>query len=198
MPNQHNQNHNQPILAPDESIAGQTNATPTPPTEADIRRHERLDISLPARLIPAATEPGNHAELRFSGKAAVGSGGLEVTAVDLSDGGIGFLSPVMLPRNAVFQVRVLAPPGAITTSLIETRVRVRRCQMADHTPTFLIGTAFVEQSSVIRTKVNRARGVLSITGPDDTTLSDTLHDSRNDTRLNNSSLHGTRRDKGAA
>lgn len=197
MPNQ--QNPNQPILAPDESIAGQTNPASAAPSQAEIRRHERLEISLPARLIPSGAEPGSRAELRFSGKAAVGSGGLEVTAVDLSDGGIGFLSPVMLPRNAVFQVRVLAPPGAITTSLIETRVRVRRCQMADHTPTFLIGTAFVEQSSIVRTKVSRARGILSITGPDDITLNDTLADSRlGDTRLSNSTLHGTRRDKGAA
>ncbi|MGP1347320.1 MAG: hypothetical protein ACTS3F_11720 [Phycisphaerales bacterium] len=139
--------------------------TPTPGEAgvSEIRRHERVSMSLGARLAPMGAEPGARADLRLTSAApTVAGGGLEVVAVDLSDGGIGFISPVMLPRNAVFQARVLAPPGAITTSLIETRVVVRRCQMIDRSPRFLIGTAYADRSQMVREKVRRAMGMLSI------------------------------------
>ncbi len=101
-----------------------------------IRRHSRLDVSLRGKFMIA---PEYKSIVRFT---ASGPGGwLDADIIDLSEGGLAFMSTVFVPRRSIIVVRVLGPTESITP-LVELSLRVQRVQMTDRRPAYLIGGAF--------------------------------------------------------
>ena len=101
-----------------------------------IRRHSRMDVSLRGKFMVA---PEHTSIVRFT---ASGPGGwLDADIVDLSQGGLAFMSTVFVPRRVLLVVRILSQNEAITP-LAELPLRIQRVQMTDRRPAYLIGGSF--------------------------------------------------------
>lgn len=104
-----------------------------------VRRTQRHDVVLRGRF--AVAEP--HAQaVRLSRASGARDGSIEGDVVDLSGGGVGFLSPVFFPKRLLMDVQVLAPGSA--SPLLVCRGRVTRVLMTDRRPMYLVGVAFEE------------------------------------------------------
>ncbi|MEN0019490.1 MAG: hypothetical protein AAF747_01250 [Planctomycetota bacterium] len=106
-----------------------------------IRDARRFEIALRARfrINSAAAEA-----VRLTPSAGATSGWLEAQTTDVSRGGIGLVTPLYLPRGCCIDVEVFhlhARDG--DTPLVRTTVEVRRVQMTDSRPAYMIGTATV-------------------------------------------------------
>ena len=120
-----------------------------------IRRHSRLDVSLRGKFMVA---PEHKGIVRFT---ATGPGGwLDADIVDLSEGGLAFMSTVFVPRRTILAVRMLGPTEAIQP-LVELTLRIQRVQMTDRRPAYLIGGAFEnlqpDQRQILQTIVEQFR-----------------------------------------
>jgi len=129
---------------------------------ATSRIHERLEVCLEARLRIASD---SSEQLRFSGAApsAVDDATIHVTVIDVGKGGIGMQAPVYLPRMALAYIEILEPRNTVAAAedpaesavLFVHLVRVRRCQMTSHLPTYLVGTAFESPDGDLTDQVDR-------------------------------------------
>jgi len=68
-----------------------------------------------------------------------------VAVTDVSGGGLGLRSGVMLPKNLRLLVCVQGVGGSAPRS-VTVEVTVRRCFMMDHEPTYSVGAQFVDPS----------------------------------------------------
>ncbi len=66
-----------------------------------------------------------------------------VAVTDVSGGGLGLRSGVMLPRNLRLLVCVQGVGGSAPRS-VTVEATVRRCSMMDHEPTYAVGLQFVD------------------------------------------------------
>ncbi|MBU6413027.1 MAG: PilZ domain-containing protein [Planctomycetes bacterium] len=101
-----------------------------------VRRHSRLDVSLRCKI---AIDQEHRALVRFT---SAGHGGwIDADVVDLSSGGLAFMTGVFIPKRCRVNVRIVAADEALAP-LIEIAVRVQRVQMTDRRPAYLIGGSF--------------------------------------------------------
>jgi len=105
-----------------------------------VRQHERLRCELRAQ---AGVAPEHAAAIALSPLAADGAGCFEPTVVDISRGGIGLRTKVFLPKQSRIAVTITDPAIGAPISMT---VRVQRVVMTDRTPTYELGTAFVDPS----------------------------------------------------
>lgn len=110
-----------------------------------IRQHERHTC----RINAAVSVDDQHADKLVYSRAAADSGrSLPVVAVDISSGGMGIETTAFIPRTSLLKIRVGGEQDGV-----ETCVRVQRVLMTDRTPTYYVGTAFVEQGTAHEQRV---------------------------------------------
>jgi len=102
-----------------------------------IRHAQRHDAAFDATVRIAPEHAGL---IRFSPMSGAKDDAIPVSVVDVSMGGLGFLSEVFLPRKSTVVVRIEDPRGS-GTALLEARLRVQRIRMTDRRPGYLIGAA---------------------------------------------------------
>lgn len=117
---------------------------PSPQTPATdnlvVRQHERLTCALTSEAAVASEHQGS---ISLTPLAADATGTFTPTVTDISRGGIGLRSRVFLPKQAHLTVTITDPA---LESPITATVRVQRVVMTDRTPTYELGTAFVDPS----------------------------------------------------
>lgn len=101
------------------------------------RQHERHEISLEARIEPH----DDHAE-QYRLAVPDAQSGLSVT--DVSAGGLGLSSGIFVPKRMKVIIHVASGTGKVANEVIRVRAIVRRCEMVDHKPTYLIGLQFID------------------------------------------------------
>lgn len=106
-----------------------------------VRRHARLRCDLPARL---AVAEASAAQVSPAAAATDAGGGIGVTVIDASRGGIGLRSAVFLPKMCQVTATLQVPAGAWGRAFeFRAVARVQRVTMLDRTPTYYLGTAFL-------------------------------------------------------
>lgn len=108
-----------------------------------VRQHERLNCALSAE---ATIAPEHQGPIVLSPLAADNTGKFSPIVVDISRGGIGLKSKVFLPKQAHLNVTITDP---VVGTPISATVRVQRVIMTDRTPTYELGTAFVDPSAAL-------------------------------------------------
>ncbi len=106
-----------------------------------VRRTERFEISLPARVRVAA----RHQEImQFAKGIADADRWVNVDVVDFAQGGVGFVTEVFFARGVALDIEIsdmLDPDG---DAMISCEMLVKRIQMTDRRPAYLVGCAFVD------------------------------------------------------
>ena len=113
-----------------------------------VRQHERLSCRLPAKL---RVREEHASQVIISRAAGDGSGGLNVTVVDCSGGGMGLEIPIFIPRSCRVQVQIFADPAAAAAAGAPAAgpldftfdARVQRISMTGRAPVYYLGLAFL-------------------------------------------------------
>ncbi len=104
-----------------------------------IRRSQRHDVAMAARFCIA---PAHAALVRLSTGSGARDGWLEAGVVDVSNGGIGLVTSVFVPRRCLITLRIRGDESPDSPTLLECVARVQRIVMTDRRPAYLLGTAF--------------------------------------------------------
>lgn len=114
-----------------------------------VRRSQRRSIGFDAdfEISPTHTDA-----VRFAPAVSMRDGALPVTAVDLSEGGIGVITTTFLPSSLRGTLRLRDPRGG-ETALFEAAVVVRRIVMIDRRPGYQVGLAFTENTDAFRARL---------------------------------------------
>lgn len=103
------------------------------------RLYTRRQLALPARVMIHA----DHAEqLRFSFPEHQ----TRVSVIDVSEGGLGFVTSTLMPRNARLEIHVHVPAKGDAPPPAPKILRgvIRRCVMTDVKPTYKIGVQYLD------------------------------------------------------
>lgn len=124
-----------------------------------VRQHERRSCRLESSL-RVATE---HAHVvALSRSVGDGTGSINATVVDVSNGGAGVETAVFLPRGTSVNLTVRTGPGNETIALPS---RVQRVTMISREPRYYMGLAYAgdqaSRSKTIGVLLERAEGVHS-------------------------------------
>jgi hypothetical protein len=116
-----------------------------------IRQSARHDVCLRG-LVRIAPESAGI--VKFARASGAKDGWCEVDIVDLSSGGVGFISMLFLPRRTLLTLQVFgnvpeAPP------LATFNCRIQRVCMTDRRPAYLIGAAVELPDAEARTGLER-------------------------------------------
>jgi hypothetical protein len=102
-----------------------------------VRKNERHDVAIRGRFAVAAA----HATIvRLSKAAGIKHGTIDIDIVDLSSAGLGFLTPVFIPKHT--RVTMQVAPGNGSSDTFEARGIVRRVVMTDRRPMYYVGISF--------------------------------------------------------
>ncbi|MBL0926563.1 MAG: PilZ domain-containing protein [Phycisphaerales bacterium] len=115
----------------------------TPASDLIVRQHERYRCSLAA----VARIAGESAGRVSPSPSVTESGGIRVSVVDCSAGGLGLRSSVFLPKSAELDVELQAGAGQ---SPAVVRVRIQRVAMLDRTPSYYLGCAMTDATDAGR------------------------------------------------
>lgn len=107
----------------------------------NIRKTQRRLIGLAGELV---IREEHRARVKLTPKARADDGKIEVTAVDISEGGIGILCECFLPLQCRCRIRFDSPRGE--GELFAADVRVARPKMVDRRPGYQMGLIFDERS----------------------------------------------------
>lgn len=99
-----------------------------------VRADQRVTCDL-VGLVRPGEAMGEHVVL--SRAAGEGDGSLKVRVVDVSRGGLGFMSSVFVPRSAALDVEVTRPAGGT----VKVPCRVQRVEMRDRGPSYFVGVS---------------------------------------------------------
>lgn len=102
-----------------------------------VRRSERFEISLPARIRVGMRDLDS---VQFAKGIADPDRWIKVDVVDFAEGGVGFVSDVFCARGLSLDLEVPESGGV----LLSCSVQIQRVQMTDRRPAYLIGCSFIE------------------------------------------------------
>lgn len=123
-----------------------------------VRRSVRFEISLPARIRVAS----HHAEaLSFAKGITDSNRWIDVDVIDFAEGGLGFMSPVFLPRNGEVEIEIPDHGPDSSELLLRSLVRVQRIQMTDSRPGYKVGGAFQSLDEEAKAQIERVIARLS-------------------------------------
>ena len=130
-----------------------------------VRQHERCHCALNSE---AAIAPEHAGAIALSPLAADASGTFHPTVVDISRGGIGLRTKTFFPKQARLTVTITDPA---LEAPISATVKVQRVVMTDRTPTYELGTSFVDPSPALlqavaaaTARINASRQTPTTTG----------------------------------
>ncbi len=116
-----------------------------------VRRSERFEISLPARVRVAM----HHLDAVQFVKGITGPDRwIEIEVVDFAEGGIGFVSEVFFARGLSLEFEILDPAGAQGDVMLHSSMKVQRVQMTDRRPAYLVGCAFADIDDETRQSID--------------------------------------------
>lgn len=118
--------------------------------ELTVRQHERHACDTAADVVLA---PESADRVRLSRSAQGKGGGIPVSIIDFSRGGLGLRSTLFLPRLCRVRLRLTGDPAAEVVALT-----VRRVRMIERTPTYYLGVSFdsPEQSARLLARLTDA------------------------------------------
>lgn len=129
-----------------------------------VRRAVRFEISLPARIRVASY----HIESMNFAKGVCGDDRwVEVDMIDFAAGGLGFVSPVYLPRNVDIEMEIPDFQETGQPVMLNCLMRVQRVQMTDKRPAYQIGCSFIELDDVANQQIDALIDRLSGMSADD-------------------------------
>ncbi len=103
-----------------------------------VRQNRRREIAVSAHV---AVSP-KHAEIvRLAPGAATRGGWFDSTVVDASEGGLGFVSELYVPRGCLVDVDIRCPQNPEETIFVAS-MRIKRVLMIDRRPGYLVGGVF--------------------------------------------------------
>jgi len=108
-----------------------------------IRRSDRHEIVLPARF---RVSEGHAEEVRVSSRAPQRDGWIECDLIDVAQGGVGLIAPLFMPRGCRLRFEIMGHGEASSEVLLESYGRVRRVQMIDRRPAYMLGLLFEDQT----------------------------------------------------
>ncbi|GEM_PF-2398381 len=118
-------------------------------SDLTVRQFERNEVVLEGEFEVAEAHRG---QVTFSGRdaAVIDARTLRITVSDVGAGGIGFQSPMYLPRQLRGIVRIFDPTRhgedsdehAVHCIAFEHLVRIRRCDLTSRLPSYFVGSAF--------------------------------------------------------
>lgn len=114
----------------------------------NIRKTQRRLIGLAGELVIREEHRGL---VKLTSNARADDGTIEVTAVDISEGGIGILCECFLPRQCQCHIRFDRPQGE--GELFAADVRVGRPEMVDRRPGYQMGLIFDERSDEFKERL---------------------------------------------
>lgn len=117
-----------------------------------VRQTVRYELKLRAVLEIASEHSG---QVRMSVGGVARTEGIDLKTVDFSEGGIGLMSDIFLPRGCLARVKVFEGEGQEETVVLDARVRIRRVIMTDPKPTYFLGTAFVDPGPRLQQQLER-------------------------------------------
>lgn len=116
-----------------------------------VRRSERFEISLPARVRVA----GHHTDQLSFAKGVAGSDRwVEISIVDFASGGMGFVAGVFMPRNLDLELEIMDFQDPEAPPLLSCTMKIKRVQMTDRRPAYQIGCSFIEVDEEIRGQID--------------------------------------------
>lgn len=107
-----------------------------------VRQNKRREIAIAAHV---AIAPEHSAKVRLTPGATTRAGWFDATLVDASEGGLGLVTEVFVPRGCLIDVDIRNPINQDET-LLKARLRVKRLQMIDRRPGYLAGGVFDDKS----------------------------------------------------
>ncbi len=90
--------------------------------------------------------PCDIAAVRVGPASGAQNGWIDVDIVDLSENGLGLISPVFFPRRTVLEIRVL-DHGEAPAVIAHLVIKVQRAIMTDRRPAYLAGCTFENNSN---------------------------------------------------
>jgi len=120
-----------------------------------VRQNRRREIAVAAHV---AVSPEHESIVRLSPGVATRGGWFDTTVVDASEGGLGFVSELFVPRGCLVRVDIRNPLNT-DESLLVARMRIKRVLMVDRRPGYLVGGIFEDDTDDFPTRLT---GFLSI------------------------------------
>jgi c-di-GMP-binding flagellar brake protein YcgR len=125
-----------------------------------VRRNERFEISIPARVRVAM----NHIDsIQFAKGVTDSDRWISVDVVDFAHGGTGFICETFFARGLDLELEVLSMEEGSELPMLSCSMKVKRVQMTDRRPAYLIGCAFQELEEHAQTDIDslitRLRGI---------------------------------------
>lgn len=116
-----------------------------------IRRNKRRVIGVEGRLFINAD---HHNDVKLSPSAPRSSdGSIPITAVDVSEGGIGILTACFLPRRTKCEL-ILDNPRDPANPVFKADMRVAQPRMVDRRPGYQLGLIFEETGPDFKRKLD--------------------------------------------
>lgn len=104
-----------------------------------VRRSERYEISIPARVRISAI---NAESVQFAKGVTDADRWVQIDVVDFAQGGVGFVSDLFFARGIHLDLEIRQTDDMTTDPMIQTQMVVRRVQMTDRRPAYLVGCSF--------------------------------------------------------
>jgi len=108
-----------------------------------VRRSERFEISIPGKVRVAMAHVD---QVQFAKGVGDENRWISIDIVDFGEGGIGFISDVFFARGLSLEVEIPEIGNPDGAALIQCEMCVKRVQMTDRRPAYLVGCAFSELS----------------------------------------------------
>jgi hypothetical protein len=116
-----------------------------------VRRTERFEISIPARVRVAM----QHVDaVQFAKGVTDSDRWMNIDVVDFSGGGVGFVTDLFFARSLDVEIEIPALGDSGGESLLKCYLRVKRVQMTDRRPAYLIGCAFTNVDEEIQSAID--------------------------------------------
>ena len=106
-----------------------------------VRRSERFEISIPARVRISAINAEN---VLFAKGVTDADRWVQVDIVDFAQGGVGFVSDLFFARGVNLDLEIRLNEDTNSDPMLQTHMMVKRVQMTDRRPAYLIGCSFVD------------------------------------------------------
>jgi hypothetical protein len=115
-----------------------------------VRQNRRREIAVAAHIAVAK----EHAKIvRLAPGAATRAGWFDATVVDASEGGLGFVSELFVPRGCLVQVDIRNPLNT-DESLLVASMRIKRVLMIDRRPGYLVGGIYANNTEEFQARLD--------------------------------------------
>ncbi|MDF1808626.1 MAG: PilZ domain-containing protein [Phycisphaerales bacterium] len=115
-----------------------------------VRRSERFEISIPGKVRVAMAHVD---QVQFAKGVGDDNRWIKIDIVDFGEGGVGFVSESFFARGLNLEIEIPEIGDPNGEAMIQCEMSVKRVQMTDRNPTYLIGCAFSELNEESRKAV---------------------------------------------